>query len=98
MAADKNAKQATPAPLSFTDTYGATVSIAADAVQDYTGIKVEQLRAVTQLLASAASGGIELSPSATRDFTLMANSLAHEVEDLLSIAAMAAAGNAEGGA
>ncbi len=93
----ETAQRAEPHAVSFVDTYGATVAIPAGEVQDYAGIKAEQLRAVTQLLTGAASGGIDLSPSAVRDFSLMANSLAHEIEYLVNIGANSAIDRAEGG-
>jgi hypothetical protein len=68
MAANKTpVKTGARKPLTFVDCHGATVAIATGDVQVYTGIKAEQLRALTQLLAGAAAGDIDLSPNAVQD-------------------------------
>jgi hypothetical protein len=81
------AQEPTVPPLSFIDTYGATVTIPAGEAQDYAGIKSEQLTAVTRLLAGAGAVGIDLSVSATQHFTAMANQLACELASLIDIVA-----------
>jgi hypothetical protein len=67
---------------SFVDTYGATVTIPAGEAATYTGIKAEHLRAITQLLA-----GVDLAASQTQEFSVIANGLAHELEQLIPIVA-----------
>jgi hypothetical protein len=67
---------------SFVDTYGATVTIPTGQAANYAGCKAEHLRAITQLLA-----GGDLEESAQRDFHVIANALAHELEDLIDIVA-----------
>lgn len=86
---------AAPAPLSFTDTYGATVTIPAGEVANYAGYKAEHLRTVTQLLAAA--GDIDLSGSSIRDLSLIANALTCELESVISIIAIHAADSVKGG-
>ena len=84
----KAAPEATPAPRaasSFVDTYGATVTIPAGEVANYAGCKAEHLRAITQLLAASAGGGVDLAESAVADFSVIANALACEMESLIGI-------------
>lgn len=90
-------KNQTLAPnlLSFVDTYGATVTIPAGEAANYAGCKAEHLRAITQLLA--AGSNIDLSESATRDLSVIANALANEMESLIDIVANDAANGAKGG-
>ncbi len=93
-AANKPAVQAPRAALSFVDAYGATVSIHVGEVGNYAGCKAEHLRAVTQLLAASAGGGVDLAESAVSDFAVIANALACELESLINLMQVERAGAA----
>ncbi len=83
-------------PLSFVDTYGATVTIPAGEAANYAGCKAQHLRVITQLLA--AGSDIDISQSVTRDLSVIANALAFEMESLIDIVANDAAIGAKGAA
>jgi len=83
--ANSSSTTKTPAApaLSFTDAYGAMITIPAGGAQDYAGVKSEQLRAITRMLAT----DFELDRDLERLFQVIANGLAGEVDQLLYLVA-----------
>jgi hypothetical protein len=69
--------------LQFTDGYGAVVNIASGEVRAYAGVRAEQLKALTKIMAEAAVGGGEVDKSDFDVLLLWASELANALHELV---------------
>lgn len=70
---------------SFIDVHGATISVSANELLAYTGVKAEQLSALAQLMTNIEVGAIELGERDRQIFQLMTTEYAKSVESLVRI-------------
>jgi hypothetical protein len=82
MVAKTKAPEAAQAPLTYTDLHGAVISIPADTLGLYAGVKAEQLKAITQVLKEDAFGDLGLDSDLRNMLVLVADEYAHAVNEI----------------
>jgi hypothetical protein len=84
MVAKATKPDATPV-LAYTDLHGAVITIPADGLALYAGVKAEQMKALTQVLKEDAFGDLDLDKELRNMLVLVADEYAHAVNEISNL-------------